>query len=27
MLEDLLCAVGDGVGDWYKVVTLLLDPF
>jgi hypothetical protein len=27
MLEDLLCAVGDCVGDRDKVVTLLLDPF
>ena len=27
MLEDLLCAVGDGVCNRYEVVSLLLDPF
>jgi hypothetical protein len=27
VLEDLLCAVGDGVRDRYEVVALLLDPF
>jgi hypothetical protein len=27
ILEDLLCAVGDGVCNGYEVVALLLDPF